>query len=67
MEDFRIGAFGFDESLPDPAKDGSKKRSRPRRSEPQEELADEVTLSSPGDTDEQPSGYSPAWPQEEPK
>jgi hypothetical protein len=67
MEDLRIGSLGFDDSPGDQTKDRSKKRSKPRHFEPQEELTDQVSLSSGSDTEEQPLGYSPPSPGEEPK
>jgi hypothetical protein len=66
MEELRIGSLGFDDSLGDQTKDGSKKRSKPRHFEAQEELTDQVSLSSAGDTEEQ-LGYSPPSPDEEPE
>jgi len=67
MDDFRIDSLGFDESLYGQTQDGSKKRPKQRHVEPEEELTDQVTLSSGGDTEEQPSGYLPASSDEEPK
>jgi hypothetical protein len=44
MDDMRIGSLGFVASLFGQTKDGSKKRSRQRHVEPQEEPTDQVTL-----------------------
>jgi hypothetical protein len=65
MDDFRIDSLGFGDSLSGQTQDGSKKRSKQRHVEPEEELADQVTLSSASDTEEQPSGYLPATSDEE--
>jgi hypothetical protein len=67
VDDFRIGSLGYGDWHAGQEKDGSKKRSRPRHLETQEEPTDEVTLSSAGDGEEQPPGYLPASPGEEPK
>jgi hypothetical protein len=67
MDDFRIDTTGFDDSLYGQSQDGSKKRSRQRHVEPEEEPTDQVTLSSAGDTEEPPSGYLPNSSDEEPK
>jgi hypothetical protein len=67
MGDFRIGSPGFMDSHSDQWEDGSKKRSKRRHVEPQEDQADQVTLSSDGDPGEPPPGYFPASSDEEPK
>jgi hypothetical protein len=60
MDDLRIGSPGFADWDSGQTKDGSKKRARKRQVEPPEELTDRVTLSSAGETEDQPSGYFPA-------
>jgi len=67
MDDFRIDSPAFDDSLYRQRQDESRKRSKPRRVEPQDEPTDEVTLSSGGDKEEQPLGYLPSSSGEEPK
>jgi hypothetical protein len=67
MGDFRISSIDFVDSHSDRARDGSKKRSKRTHVEPQEELTDQVALSSAGDTEEQEPGYLPASSDEEPK
>jgi hypothetical protein len=62
MDDLRIGPVDFVGSHSDAANDGSKKRLRQQHAEPEEEPVDEVMLSSTGDDEEQPRGYSPAGP-----
>lgn len=60
IDDLRIDNLGFDDSLYGQAQDGSKKRPKQRHAESQEEPTDQVTLSSAGETEEQPPGYLPA-------
>jgi hypothetical protein len=67
MDDFRIDSFGFSDPLSGQTQDGSKRRPKQRHVEPEEELTDQVTLSSDGDTEEPPSGYSPASSDQESK
>lgn len=71
MDDFRIGAPGFVDWQTGRTNDGSKKRARQRQAEPQEDLTDQVSLSStdePADDEnaDLPPGYSPASSDEEP-
>jgi hypothetical protein len=66
MGDLRIDSFGLPDSAGQP-KDGSRKRRRPRPIEPREEPVDQVTLSSVGEADAEPPGYSPAPSDEEPE
>jgi len=67
MGDFRIGSPGAVDSFSGQTKDGSKKRSRQTRVEPQEEPTDQVTLSSAGEADEEPPGYFPGSSDEGPE
>jgi|HubBroStandDraft_1064217.scaffolds.fasta_scaffold920751_2 hypothetical protein len=67
MDDFRIDSLGFDDSLYEQREDGSKQRSKRRNLKPEEEPADEVVLSSGGDSEEPPSGYVPNSSAGEPK
>ena len=67
MDDLRISSLDFIDPHSGQANDGSKKRSRQRPVEPEEELTDQVTLSSAGETEEQFPAYSPASPDPEPK
>jgi hypothetical protein len=59
MDDLRIGPIDFFDSRSGLTKDGAKKRPRTTHAEPEEEPIDQVTLSSTGETDEQPLGYAP--------
>jgi hypothetical protein len=65
MDNLRIGSFDLFDSHSDRLKDGSKKRSRQPQIEREDEPVDQVTLSSAGETEEQPSGYCP--PSSEPE
>jgi hypothetical protein len=70
MDDLRIGSLGLVDSFYGQTKEGSKKRSRQKYADPQaaqEELADQVTLSSAGEPEEPPAGYFPVSLDEEPK
>jgi hypothetical protein len=67
MDDSRIDSLSFDDSLHGQTQDGSKKRSKQGRIESQEELTDQVVLSSGGDTEEEPLGYFPNSSDAEPK
>ena len=62
MGDLRIDSFGLPDSQAGQPKDGSKKRSRERHTEPPEEPIDEVTLSSASEPDAEPLGYKPPKP-----
>ena len=65
MDDLRIGPIDFFDSRSGLTKDGTKKRAKPTHAEPDEEPIDQVTFSSTGETEEPPSGYSPASGDEE--
>jgi hypothetical protein len=67
MDEFRIGSTGFVDSHSDQTRDGSKKRSRQRQVDSQEEPIDEVTLSLDADNEEESPGYSPGSPDQEPE
>jgi hypothetical protein len=62
MDDLRVDSLSFGDSLPSRTQDESKRRSKPKQVEPEE---DQVTLSSASETGDQPSGYSPASSDEE--
>jgi hypothetical protein len=64
MDDFRIGSLRFFDSQLRQTKNESKKRRQPHVG-PQEELTDQVMLSSAGETEEQPPCYLPASSHEE--
>ena len=57
MDDLRVDSLSFGDSLPSRTQDESKRRSKKKQVEPEE---DQVTLSSAGETGDQPSGYAPA-------
>jgi hypothetical protein len=67
MDEFRISSLGFDDAYSDQTNDGSKKRFRHKHAEPQEDVTDQVTLSSGGDTGEEPLSYLPPSSGEEPE
>jgi hypothetical protein len=66
-DDLRIGHIDPVDLHAGLMKDGSKKRSRQRRAEREEEPIDQVKLSSAAPTDEQLPGYFPALPDKETK
>jgi hypothetical protein len=62
MDDLRVTPLGFFDSHPGQTKDRSKRRSGQDCAEPQEQedVADQVILSSATEYEEQPPCYSPA-------
>lgn len=66
-DDLKVGSVDRSYWSPDLTKEGSKKRSRQRPAEPEEEPIDQVTLSSAIGEDEQLPGYFPTSTDQEKK
>jgi hypothetical protein len=65
MDELRIGSLGSFDSLAGQTKDGSKKRPRQPRVEPEDEPVDQVVLSSPDQTEDQiPGDVAPSRDEE---